>query len=458
MKFARLIVSTVPAFSFACYQQPSSDGDDAATDPSGPGSGTAASADDDDDDGDPDSAGTVSDSLDSGPSSDDNSDDPTAVDDSTGDVPAACADGTAQPGELCLATTATVFAVGGELVDVVVGEFDGQAGLDIGALDPTNNAVQLLYNDGAGAFPGSLTLTVTESAYALRAGDAEGDGDDDIVVAGIDFTAFIHDGVGVMTATTSPNDGLGGGSYNGLEIFQGDADPSADVMVSSAYNHSFAPGGVSGNAWSFGDKVSDGVPGEGAGGMSGTEFGFDGDGFSDVVGLNVYYAQAYILLGNGDGTFADHATVPFACAQRFTGASAVVTGEIDGAGDVDFVVTCVDQSGFVVVHGNSDGTFAADPMTVLMGASRPRLADLDADGDLDLVVSTISEIGDAGTLEVFLNAGDGTFASTLSVPNPGPSTSVAIGDVDGDGAPDLVTAYLSSVSGAGEVAVVFSDP
>ena len=60
------------------------------------------------------------------------------------------------------------------------------------------------------------------------------------------------------------------------------------------------------------------------------------------------------------------------------------------------------------------------------------MADLDADGRLDLVAAVDAFV------TVLVNAGEGAFAPPVDYPITAGSTSIAIGDVDGDGRPDIV--------------------
>ena len=64
------------------------------------------------------------------------------------------------------------------------------------------------------------------------------------------------------------------------------------------------------------------------------------------------------------------------------------------------------------------------------------MGDLDGDGAADLVV--VANLG-SGDVSVLMNLGDGTFAETRYAAGRGP-TSVAVGDLNGDGAADLVVA------------------
>ncbi len=66
--------------------------------------------------------------------------------------------------------------------------------------------------------------------------------------------------------------------------------------------------------------------------------------------------------------------------------------------------------------------------------------DLDGDGDQDLAVANIS----SNTVSVLLNQGSGTFAAQIQYATGATPWSVAIGDLDGDGDQDLAVANINS--------------
>lgn len=76
-------------------------------------------------------------------------------------------------------------------------------------------------------------------------------------------------------------------------------------------------------------------------------------------------------------------------------------------------------------------------------------ADVDVDGDLDIVVLTLD-----GVASIFRNNGNGQFADRLSLPNSFGANSLAVGDFNADGRPDIALAS----STLGKVAVAMNQP
>ncbi len=77
------------------------------------------------------------------------------------------------------------FSVGREPHDICVADFNGDNALDLAVANSYNTVTMIttLFNDGNGAFPRSVNSRVGYKPMSITAGDLDGDGDNDIMVA-----------------------------------------------------------------------------------------------------------------------------------------------------------------------------------------------------------------------------------------------------------------------------------
>lgn len=173
----------------------------------------------------------------------------------------------------------------------------------------------------------------------------------------------------------------------------------------------------------------------------------NGDGYPDLVTANAGTNAVGILLNKKDGTFA--APVAYSTGPVDSDPWGVKVADVNNDGTLDLVVTNSGSNKVVVLLHNASGTFApfvaydGDP-DPFAGLQDVEVKDVNADGYADIVTANYA----ANSVGILLNKKDGTFRPMVSYPTlgslPEAASFVAVGDVNNDGYPDLVTNRILS--------------
>ena len=364
------------------------------------------------------------------------------------------------------------FSSGGLPLDVSLADIDGDGKPDIVAAIATADAIAVYRNTAAGgavtsaSFAAPVFFSVGTYPSSLAVADADGDGKLDIIAANASSNT-----VSVLHSTSTPGV-INTASFAGKVDFAVNDNPSAvaagdvdgdgrpDIVVASrtystisVLRNTSAPGSL--NDGSFAAKVDFTA----TTGLSDLELAdIDGDGKPDIVTAN-YSTAGLSILRNTAVTGTVNAG-SFAARVDYTSVSYAVfitTGDLNGDGKPEIVVPSYPQ---VLTNTATPGTIDAsslsapvnldEPRTGNEGSGPVRIGDADGDGKPDIAVSA----GSGTTVAVFHNLGSGGLVTRSSfdfrvdfATSPGGFSSARnpsfFGDVSGDGVAELLTAYQS---------------
>jgi len=305
---------------------------------------------------------------------------------------------------------ARTYSAGKAQRSVALGDLDGDDWLDIVVTNHASGELRILYNQGDGTFAAPVPVAVAPSPEAAVIADLDGDQKADIAVTDRAAAARVLLNLGSRTFAAPVSYGA-----------------APDPLLAAAY-----------------DSVA--------------AIDFNGDQRPDLLVAR----NARVLMNQGNGTFA--APVTLAAAPGGDGFPA----DFDGDGKTD--VGLAGPEGVAIRFSNGDGTFSArsDRAHPLSTACLPVAADVDGDGDTDVLGADLfaeeAPLNPAfpdggrrptvvsGTLTLALNAGDGSFFGETNTVVRGGAHGIAAADLNGDGRVDLATAAHTKPNGAGFVA------
>jgi hypothetical protein len=343
---------------------------------------------------------------------------------------------------------------------------DGLLDLVIGTQSP--NAVEVFLGSGDGTFQAATSYSVADTVISVALADVNGDSKPDLVVATFGgFSLFIANGDGTFQPAKEFSLPSVAGT-SGVAIADLNRDGKPDIVISFVCEPGFDDCGHGG---AVGVLLGNGKGGFGAAKIYSSVGAYaiavavadmNRDGNLDIVVDNA--DTVAVLIGNGDGTLQAAANYDSGGINDASLAIADFNG--DGFPDVAIVLPCEGRNcnGYVGVLLNAgNGTLKKTKRYASGGvaATGVAIADLNGDGNPDLLITNACDNleCDNSELGVLLGHGDGTFAPSqhyYSGEDAGVniSPSLAVGDINRDGNPDVVV--INGGNGGGGFGVLLS--
>jgi len=339
-------------------------------------------------------------------------------------------------------------------------DLDGDGRPDVVVSDMKRQRLTWLHQDAEGAWIETL-LGEAPAPTRTEVVDLDGDGDLDVVLADLGTLAPTDDPVGLVVLYE--RDGaqwerrvLAEGLPKSCDVRASDLDGDGDLDLVVAAFGMFATGGV---GWL---ENTDGaftwhwlLEQNGASHAPVTDL--DGDGRPDVIAMiSQQHERLVALMNRGEGRFEPH--VLFAGPHPMYGMSNLELADLDSDGDVDLLFTTGDAldndpfpkpwHGVQWAENQGDLTFTLREIGPLYDASAVAGGDLDGDGDVDVVVASMANLLDdplRQSLVWFENDGQQGFVRHPLADRPTGLIAVSIGDLDADGRQDVLAGAMNVV-------------
>lgn len=288
---------------------------------------------------------------------------------------------------------------------VALGDLNQDGSLDIVAAEHDSYEITVLLNNGRGTFKRAASDRTMAfkgprpHTHDIALADVNNDHALDVLTTNANdgsISVLLGDGKGGFTPAEGSPVQAGRHPYDAIATADLNGDGAVDLVVPD----------LRGNAIVvlFGDAKGGFAPAAGSPVAVFTRPVYvavadaNGDGRLDIFATHDDVGVVDVLLGVGQGGFAEAAGAPIRLAAPVWG---IVPNDLNRDGKVDLVLGTNDTSSLVVLLGDGKGGFAEQPNAVLKGGACPShtaMADFNGDGRLDIVSGNY----ESGDVSIFL--------------------------------------------------------
>lgn len=342
-------------------------------------------------------------------------------------TPVVCGDGVPDTDGVCLVEDA-VFAVSGGPVALATGDVDGDGIVDAVVANRDDDSVAVLHGDGAGGLTEAVVtpLGLDAEPVALATGLVSEDGILDVLVAnhGHATISLLHGGAKGFTIDTIST----GGAPSDVAIVDLDGAYGLDFAVVNAEDDTLTTWISQPSGTHLLADVNDGGPIPVV----------DNFVFGNVAApsaFDVVFAGDLVVgasPGGGDGSIEETVIV---VANVPSPVTSLGGADVDGDGELDVIVATEDALVVLIGDGNpGTAEFEDELLGVHEDVVDAVFADVTGEGNLDAVAVSRGD----QQLIVYPGKGDGTFDAEVSLPVGSGASGVTTADLDGDGSAEVL--------------------
>ena len=311
------------------------------------------------------------------------------------------------------------------------GDFDKDGLPDLAISTLMGKKIKLFAGDGLGTASLAWEYSVGDKPRAVAVGDFNSDGFDDCAVAR-ETAGSVRTYHGAADGTMVPK-----GTFpvaekpRSLKMYDLNNDGCDDLVAGHdfAYGVSVLLGDGEGG---FAEYTTVDTGGFSHSALAAADF--DQDGNLDLVVPVGFYESIKVLLGDGQGNFGEPLEIDV--GEKPYG---IAAADLDKDGNPDILVANNFSDDIHLIFGKGDGSFETPKKMVSGEAPRDfAVADFNGDGHLDFAVSNFG----SDNVTLFYGQGNGLFAPPQLIPDgqdegvPGASK-MALGDFNGNSFPDI---------------------